>query len=77
MEKLINPDKDNRFKNSISSLFQKDIIRMCFFKFRIGGNKLKVKAVTVVEGDPKPPFSTAAATKWRGGMLLHPRDCFT
>ena len=37
----------------------------------------KVKLVTIVEGDPKAPFSIAYYTKVLGRALLLSRDCST
>ena len=40
-------------------------------------SKVKVKLATVVEGDPKVPFSIATIARCRGGRYSFPMDCFT
>ena len=37
----------------------------------------QIKLATIVEGDPKAPFSIATTPRCRGGALLHSQDCST
>ena len=48
-------------------------IKLCTYAKKIVLNKSKVKLATIVEGDPKAPFSIATTPRCRGGRYSIPR----